>query len=93
MSALGWELPLDAILITGSFAQIVTFAKLRERYLRCDGHTAASDGPKANPALTFNLDPSSGGRLVCEGQIYSFVHAALGIRYAEPLEVKITGTH
>jgi hypothetical protein len=27
MSALGWELPLDAIWINGSYAQIVTFAK------------------------------------------------------------------
>jgi hypothetical protein len=31
MTALGWELPLDAICVNGSFAQIVTFAKLRER--------------------------------------------------------------
>ncbi len=31
MSALGWELPLDAILVNGSFAQKATFAKSRER--------------------------------------------------------------
>jgi hypothetical protein len=31
MSALGWELPLDAICINGSFAQKVSFAKSRER--------------------------------------------------------------
>jgi hypothetical protein len=30
-SALGWELPLDVICINGSFAQIATFAKSRER--------------------------------------------------------------
>jgi hypothetical protein len=31
MSALGWELPLDAICVNGSYAQIATFAKSRER--------------------------------------------------------------
>jgi hypothetical protein len=30
MSALGWELPLDAICVNGSFAQKVHFAKSRE---------------------------------------------------------------
>jgi hypothetical protein len=31
MSALGWELPLDAICVNGSFAQKVYFAKSNER--------------------------------------------------------------
>jgi hypothetical protein len=34
MSALGWELPLDAICTNGSNAQIVYFAKSRERTKR-----------------------------------------------------------
>ena len=44
MSALGWELPLNAICTNGSFAQKVYFAKSRERHIttvrvgpaRCD---------------------------------------------------------
>jgi hypothetical protein len=31
MSALGWELPLDVFCTKGSYAQIVYFAKSRER--------------------------------------------------------------
>jgi hypothetical protein len=31
MTALGWELPLDAICVNGSFAQLMYFAKSRQR--------------------------------------------------------------
>jgi hypothetical protein len=37
---MGWELPLDAVCVKGSFAQIATFAKSRER-LRADVHRSA----------------------------------------------------